>query len=408
MAACGALQALGQVHHSHEVQHQSQIPCHPHVIGYRQPVQRPLRRCSQACSAHKSSPPPARALATEPQQVNGGLTGLVAAGAEQQQPPKQQPWPPEAALQQRQQQEQQQGPPPPEAEQQAHWPWLDQLTIGKLSCLSVALLWGSYSPALRLVYSMDNPPGPVAVMLFRGVLQAMVLLSADAIFSGRIAAAAASEGHAWELEEQQQQQQQAGKPALVIESPAPDAARPPPPSRWAAWLEDNLVVVGGLELGMYNFMAAAMQSFGLQLTSATKAGFLIASTSLLTPTLATLLGDRPSRGAWAGSAIALAGTLLIAADRAAPDAGGAGAGGIGDAAILAAALFYSLATVRLSSYARRVPPVRLAAAKSVVLGRCGGHSSQGAGPLHARRAWHVCSLGSCRCCCGPRWSLQHA
>ena len=40
----------------------------------------------------------------------------------------------------------------------------------------------------------------------------------------------------------------------------------------------------------------------------------------------------------------------------------------GDAAILSAAFFYSLATVRLGTYARFIPAVELAAAKSVVLG----------------------------------------
>ena len=40
----------------------------------------------------------------------------------------------------------------------------------------------------------------------------------------------------------------------------------------------------------------------------------------------------------------------------------------GDAAILSAAFFFSLATVRLGTYARHIPSVELAAAKSVVLG----------------------------------------
>lgn len=40
----------------------------------------------------------------------------------------------------------------------------------------------------------------------------------------------------------------------------------------------------------------------------------------------------------------------------------------GDVAILAAAFFFSLATVRLGTYARAIPAVELAAAKSTVLG----------------------------------------
>lgn len=40
----------------------------------------------------------------------------------------------------------------------------------------------------------------------------------------------------------------------------------------------------------------------------------------------------------------------------------------GDAAILSSAFFFSLATVRLGTYARAIPAVELAAAKSMVLG----------------------------------------
>lgn len=242
------------------------------------------------------------------------------------------------------------------------------LLIGKLACLGVAFLWGSYAPALRLVYSTDGPPGPIAVMLFRGVLQAAVLVCADALASTR---------------QRQQQHGELGKPAATA-APVPTAGAgvgaavgssgdaTGAASWWGQLQADNLVLLGGLELGLWNFLATMVQSFGLQLTSATKAGFLIASTSLFTPLLSAALGEQPRAATWAGSVIALAGTMLIAADKAAADAGAAGGAAAwisgGDAAILCAALFYSLATVRLSSYARLVTPVKLAAAKSLVLG----------------------------------------
>lgn len=54
---------------------------------------------------------------------------------------------------------------------------LSSEAVGKLCLLGVALLWGSYNPMLRLLYSQDGPPGPVAIMLFRGVLQAGVLVA---------------------------------------------------------------------------------------------------------------------------------------------------------------------------------------------------------------------------------------
>ena len=58
---------------------------------------------------------------------------------------------------------------------------------------------------------------------------------------------------------------------------------------------------------------------GLQLTTATRAGFLIQATALLTPLLASFTGQKPSRNVWLGCIVALAGCLCIAADAAATD-----------------------------------------------------------------------------------------
>ena len=48
------------------------------------------------------------------------------------------------------------------------------------------------------------------------------------------------------------------------------------------------VLVAGLELGLYNFAGTALQALGLQLTSATRAGFIIQSTAILTPAISYL------------------------------------------------------------------------------------------------------------------------
>ena len=48
------------------------------------------------------------------------------------------------------------------------------------------------------------------------------------------------------------------------------------------------VLAAGVELGMYLFAEVATESVGLQLTSATRAGFLTQSTAVLTPVLAYL------------------------------------------------------------------------------------------------------------------------
>jgi hypothetical protein len=46
---------------------------------------------------------------------------------------------------------------------------------GQLALATVALLWGSYSPTLRWLYTLDQPPTPVALTAARTVIQAAVL-----------------------------------------------------------------------------------------------------------------------------------------------------------------------------------------------------------------------------------------
>ncbi len=59
-----------------------------------------------------------------------------------------------------------------------------------------------------------------------------------------------------------------------------------------------------------------LQTFGLQLTGATRASFLIQAKSLFTPLLAALAGFAPSSRVRLGCGLALGGALLIAADKA--------------------------------------------------------------------------------------------
>ncbi len=63
------------------------------------------------------------------------------------------------------------------------------------------------------------------------------------------------------------------------------------------------------------------QTIGLQLTGATRAAFLLQSTAILTPLLASLFGERPGVNVWVGCLVALVGTLLIAEDEVEMEAG---------------------------------------------------------------------------------------
>ncbi len=93
---------------------------------------------------------------------------------------------------------------------------------------------------------------------------------------------------------------------------------------------------------------------GLQLTSATRAGFLVQLTAVLVPVLSALAGVKVSSRIWGAAVLALSGTCLIALDGAAPASDALSAAtdspiAVGDLYLLGACLFYSLATVRLGT-----------------------------------------------------------
>ena len=49
---------------------------------------------------------------------------------------------------------------------------------GPMALLGVAFLWGTYGPALRLLYSLPGPPDPAAFTAARGLIQVQAPLQA--------------------------------------------------------------------------------------------------------------------------------------------------------------------------------------------------------------------------------------
>ncbi|KAL4445384.1 hypothetical protein ABPG77_011209 [Micractinium sp. CCAP 211/92] len=229
---------------------------------------------------------------------------------------------------------------------------------------------------LRLAYSQDGPPGPVAIMLFRGVLQAMVLVTAYRYFSSLSSNGGGQPGAEGGLAGSSSagsSSSGAGSNGSGEAAPGRAEAGAEPAVSSGGWMgaltsRFSFTAIAATELGTWLFLATSIQTLGLQLTTATRAGFLIQATALLTPLLASFAGDKPSRNVWVGCIVALAGCLAIAADASATDPDVATSLSLGgDVAILIAAFFYSLAIVRLGAYARIIPAVELSAAKSTVL-----------------------------------------
>ncbi|KXZ43851.1 hypothetical protein GPECTOR_79g130 [Gonium pectorale] len=76
----------------------------------------------------------------------------------------------------------------------------------------------------------------------------------------------------------------------------------------------STVILGGLELGLLNFLGTALQVEGLHSTSATRAGFLAEVTAILTPFVSYLAGYEIPRQMWLAVAVGLVGSTMVAYD----------------------------------------------------------------------------------------------
>ena len=125
----------------------------------------------------------------------------------------------------------------------------------KLALLACAFLWGSYAPAVRLLYESPQPPDAVVVMAVRGTLQAAVLCIVS------LAAAGTAEPPA---QQQQQQAEAASDAADSGTSSSQDGSTKEPAAegslleRWL-FLRSPPLWAAALELGLWNYSATALQ-----------------------------------------------------------------------------------------------------------------------------------------------------
>jgi len=243
----------------------------------------------------------------------------------------------------------------------------DSLPVARATLLLVPLLWATYNPAMRFIYASDASPSPAELTAVR-MLIALVPFS------------------------------------LVLLSVAKDEAsrsrkdRRGSSSDGAKKRDVLLLARAGAELGFLNAAGTAFQAFGLERTSATRAGFLLSTINVLVPLGAALTGQKVKPAVFLGVGLAcvgvfvsetsgleplfdrlsvfargesLAGADVVAAASAsdvrvesAVDAFDFGAG---DACCLAAAALYSAFTVRLGTYAARLNAAELSAAKALAM-----------------------------------------
>lgn len=208
-------------------------------------------------------------------------------------------------------------------------------------------------------------PTPIMLSAIKGVISAIALISLAAAFPRR---------------EGVSDQKQSDDDRRLSED-AMDATRAP-----GLQTSDDLPLLkrrmpnlqlASLEVGTYAACGSLIHAWGLSQIPATTAGFLLQITTVLTPILAVIAGDRVSPRVWAAIAMAGAGTLLIGIDGMS-DASGATdalASGpiLGKLAILCAACCYSLGTFRLGQNSPGVclafTPAVLVTATSMQLSR---------------------------------------
>jgi len=225
-----------------------------------------------------------------------------------------------------------------------------------LATMTVPLIWGTYSPLIKLVYSgaddVISPP-PILFNFLSYLVSFFCLNAAQKLFFFRKKDDAATTTTTTSLEE-----------GSYL-------------TRFATPLESR----AGFELGMWLFFGSTVQIMGIQSTTATRAAILVQLTTIIVPILDSLFSAARGEGRdiipprlWLSCVLALVGVCLVTLE------GQSGAPfspellsslfsmpRSGDLLVLLSALFYSTHVVRLGQVvkSKEVSPVRLARVKSL-------------------------------------------
>eukprot|EP00797_Seminavis_robusta_P019341 Sro292_g109560.2 (309) ;mRNA; r:9535-10461 len=134
--------------------------------------------------------------------------------------------------------------------------------------------------------------------------------------------------------------------------------------------------MGGLELGLYLFVANCLQVLGLKTVPSDRAGFLVQLTTVMVPVLEALLAGNllaVNARTWFSCLLAFTGISVMNLEgiiggqaSIASFLTAFGSFTKGDVLIISAAVLYTLHVVRLGRYARETTPLKLAAAKATV------------------------------------------
>lgn len=232
--------------------------------------------------------------------------------------------------------------------------------------LLVSALWGTYTPALRYLFTQDQALSPQTLTAYRSVISAATLVLASTVNSMRkhasntedkvgtsatadedntnaallhsvktTAATTPSSSISSSTNSKQEMQDHSSGPHAPDQAQCTDSSAAACQQKLAqvtcatsrrnstmhstndasmnVWYAGGLLLAG-LELGVYNFLGTACQATGIEFITATKAAFLTQVTGVLTPCLAWLTGQRVLMVQWIACIAALTGSCLISLD----------------------------------------------------------------------------------------------
>jgi len=217
--------------------------------------------------------------------------------------------------------------------------------LGTLVLLTVPLSWGTYVPVVRYLYTIEPPvPGFVFSACYYTLAAVTTLFLTHQLQPPSITSS--------ETEED-------------TETLSNDFS-----------IQSIIPFEGGIELGLYLFIANCLQVIGLQTVESDRAGFLVQLTTVLVPVCEGIFAGSvfliPVR-TWGACVMAFLGLCIMGLDGKTDtilnDPGQslfdvAFSLSQGDLLILGAAVLYTLHVVRLGTYARQTTPMRLAASKA--------------------------------------------
>eukprot|EP00189_Rhodosorus_marinus_P003560 CAMPEP_0113954028 /NCGR_PEP_ID=MMETSP0011_2-20120614/205_1 /TAXON_ID=101924 /ORGANISM="Rhodosorus marinus" /LENGTH=350 /DNA_ID=CAMNT_0000962871 /DNA_START=162 /DNA_END=1214 /DNA_ORIENTATION=+ /assembly_acc=CAM_ASM_000156 len=200
---------------------------------------------------------------------------------------------------------------------------------------SVPVAWSTYNVAVRLLYSIDHPP-PAPLINVGNYLTSLATFQIALLVRFALSKFSGS----WQASESESSPEYESMISYYY---------------------------AGFELGLYLFLGSTIQLEALKLTTASKAAFIVQTTSVLVPTIEAILGRFPFKKILPSVVLASIGIILFSVDD--PKSLGAldpSQLNLGDSLALFAAVFYSLHVIRLGSLSSKLRDTfRLARAKTI-------------------------------------------